>query len=131
VSHLKRLFWYVTPKVCEGLIYEIGVRRTGVPGRLAPPMKLRLRVRRDLEAIVGSRRSAVGSVERARIVLLAAEGWSNAAIGRELGCADNTVAKWRNRFKERPKLRTLKDAAIRSAVHGADVRSARADQARL
>ena len=82
-----------------------------MPGRLAPRIKLRVRVRRDLEAIVGSRRSTVGSVERARIVLLAAEGWSNAAIGRELGCADNTVAKWRNRFKERPKLRTLKDAA--------------------
>jgi transposase len=37
-------------------------------------------------------------VTRARIVLLAAAGWTNAAIARRLGLAPNTVIKWRKRF---------------------------------
>ena len=41
-------------------------------------------------------------VERARIVLLAAEGVASRAIARELGCRHHTVSKWRVRFaKER------------------------------
>ena|GEM_PF-2289180 len=35
---------------------------------------------------------------RARIVLLAAAGWTNRAIARKLGLAPNTVTKWRKRF---------------------------------
>lgn len=31
-------------------------------------------------------------------------------MARRLGCTENTVRKWRTRFKESPKLRTLKDA---------------------
>ena len=37
-------------------------------------------------------------VLRARIVLAAADGASNAAIGRALGVCDDTVRKWRRRF---------------------------------
>jgi transposase len=37
-------------------------------------------------------------VLRARIVLAAAGGASNAAIGRTLGVCDDTVRKWRRRF---------------------------------
>jgi transposase len=37
-------------------------------------------------------------VTRARIVLLAAAGWTNRAIARKLGLAPNTVTKWRKRF---------------------------------
>src|ERR687898_776318 len=37
-------------------------------------------------------------VERARIVLLAAEGVASRAIARELGCRHHTVSKWRVRF---------------------------------
>ena len=37
---------------------------------------------------------------RARIVLAAADGASNAAIGRALGVCDDTVRKWRRRFCE-------------------------------
>jgi transposase len=41
-------------------------------------------------------------VERARIVLLAAEGVASRAIARELDCRHHTVSKWRVRFaKER------------------------------
>ena len=48
-------------------------------------------------------------MQRARIVLLAAQGTSNAAIARACQCAENTVRKWRSRFAARPKIRTLKD----------------------
>lgn len=56
-----------------------------------------------------SRRSSSGRVQRARIVLLAAQGVSNAAIARACQCTENTVRKWRTRFAARPKVRTLKD----------------------
>jgi transposase len=39
-------------------------------------------------------------VTRARIVLLAAAGWTNQAIARKLGLAVNTVGKWRKRFSQ-------------------------------
>lgn len=39
-------------------------------------------------------------VLRARIVLAAADGTSNAAIGQALGVCDDTVRKWRRRFCE-------------------------------
>lgn len=45
--------------------------------------------------------AAQRDVSRARIVLLAADGWNNAAIARALGCAENTVRTWRKRFAER------------------------------
>ena len=37
-------------------------------------------------------------VQRAKIVLAAADGWENQAIAAELGCASKTVGEWRNRF---------------------------------
>jgi transposase len=39
-------------------------------------------------------------VTRAKIVLLAASGWTNAAIARTLGVAPNTVGKWRRRYAQ-------------------------------
>ena len=39
-------------------------------------------------------------VERARIVLLAADGLASRAIGREVGCARGVVSKWRVRFAQ-------------------------------
>ncbi len=38
-------------------------------------------------------------VERAQIVLSAAEGRSAAEIGRLVGCAVNTAQKWRARYE--------------------------------
>ncbi len=40
-----------------------------------------------------------GLVERAEIVLQAAEGHSAAQIGVMLGCSENTVQKWRARYE--------------------------------
>ncbi len=47
-------------------------------------------------------------MERARIVLLAARGWRNAAIAHHLHLAVNTVRLWRRRFVEDPE-RGLED----------------------
>jgi transposase len=48
-------------------------------------------------------KTAQGLALRARMVLLAAEGWLNYEIAEELGCNRMTVGKWVNRFlKEGP-----------------------------
>jgi len=39
-------------------------------------------------------------VQRSRMVLRAADGLSNAAIGREVHCARATVVLWRGRFAQ-------------------------------
>jgi transposase len=45
-----------------------------------------------------SSQAAAGVVQRARIVLLAAEGMANAAIGRRVGVSTPTVLAWRKRY---------------------------------
>lgn len=56
--------------------------------------------RRRLEAVARSRTAPVRQVQRARIVLGAADGMSNAAIARALSLRENTVRTWRGRFAE-------------------------------
>ena len=56
--------------------------------------------RAELERIVRSGTAEVRIVERARIVLCAAEGHSAAVIGRLLGCATVTAQKWRSRYEQ-------------------------------
>jgi len=53
-----------------------------------------------LESTARSRTAAARDVQRARIVLLAAEGWSNRAIGVEVGLHYNQVAVWRDRYRD-------------------------------
>ena len=52
----------------------------------------------QLRALVRSRRTSVRLVQRARIVLLAAEGVRNKDIARELGVGRVQVARWRQRY---------------------------------
>ncbi len=56
--------------------------------------------RHQLEAVARSRTTPVREVQRAQIVLGAADGMSNAAIARALSVRQNTVRTWRNRFAE-------------------------------
>src|ERR671918_1461037 len=60
-------------------------------------------------------------VERARIVLLAADGLASRAIGREVGCARGVVSKWRVRFAQN-RLAGLADAprSGKPRTYGAD-----------
>jgi transposase len=56
--------------------------------------------RRELESLASRRKTAQGLAQRARIVLLAAEGAENKDISLRVGAAPNTVGKWRRRFAE-------------------------------
>ena len=80
--------------------------------------------RRELERIVRSRTAQRRAVERARIVLAAAEGRSAARIASEVGCSEQTVKKWRCRF-EADGLPGLRDAPRpgRPLVHGPQTRA--------
>ncbi len=67
-------------------------------GRVAPIIELDAEERRELEARLRARRSEQRVVERARIVLLAADGLSNLEIAERLSIDADTVGKWRSRF---------------------------------
>ena len=54
--------------------------------------------RKDLERIVRAPTSALRAVRRARVVLLAADGWTNDRIAEQLEMGVNTVGRWRRRF---------------------------------
>lgn len=56
--------------------------------------------RRELESLASRRKTAQGLAQRARIVLLAAEGAENKDISIRVGAAPNPVGKWRRRFAE-------------------------------
>ena len=57
--------------------------------------------RKNLEKIARSRTAEVRHVQRAQIILLAAEGkYRNTEIGEKVGCNRITVRKWRRRFWE-------------------------------
>jgi transposase len=73
-----------------------------------------------LEAIVRRPSSPQALVRRARIALLAGQGWPDARIAAGLGCTVTTVRTWRHRFARRgmPSLRG------RPGVYGPDVRLA-------
>ena len=75
----------------------------------AQPIVLRRGIRLSLEALTRSTRAAYAHVTRARIILLAALGESNAEVSRQVGWGVKTVRKWRARFAARPKIETLKD----------------------
>ena len=66
--------------------------------RVAPPVVLSPEDRRVLEARVRARRAPARSVERARIILLAADGWLNQDIAAQLQTTPERVARWRRRF---------------------------------
>jgi len=67
---------------------------------LAKRIEIGAEDRVELERIVRSSTAEVRMVERAQIVLGAAEGRSAAEIGRLLGCSTNTAQKWRARYEQ-------------------------------
>lgn len=82
-------------------------------------------VRGRLERMASSVKVEVRSASRARIVLAAARGASNAAIAREEGVSVNTARKWRGRFADKGEV-GLRDASRpgRPRVYGPQVRVA-------
>jgi hypothetical protein len=61
----------------------------------ATPIALTEQERSALEAMIRSAKTEYGIVERARIVLLAAEGRSTRSIAAELGTWPERVSRWR------------------------------------
>jgi hypothetical protein len=51
--------------------------------------------RAELEGLARSRKTEHRLRQRARIVLLAAEGLATRALGRKVGCTTGTASKWR------------------------------------
>jgi len=80
--------------------------------------------RLELERIVRAVSSEVRMVERARIVLAAAEGLKGVEIAGRVGCSEPTVVKWRGRYAERG-IEGLKDAPRSGAplTHGPETRA--------
>ena len=70
-------------------------------GKTAVAIDLTDSERRELGSLASRRRTAQGLAQRARIVLLAAEGVENKDICERVGASPNTVGKWRRRFAER------------------------------
>jgi transposase len=69
-------------------------------GKTAVAIDLTPSERREVEGLASRRKTAQGLAQRARIVLLAAEGAENKDISLRLGAAPNTVGKWRRRFAQ-------------------------------
>lgn len=54
--------------------------------------------RKTLESLAGSRTASYRQVQRARLILLAAEGMTNTAIAKEVDLSRGMVVQWRQRF---------------------------------
>ena len=96
--------------------------------RVARPVTLNPEQRRDLEQHSRARSLSARLVERARIVLRAAEGLQDQQIAEELSITPEKAARWRNRFldgglpalhKDAPRpgrTRTITDAAVKRVI---------------
>ena len=77
--------------------------------RDATPIVVSAQERTALETWVRAPTTERRLVERARIVLLAADGMASRAIAREVGCGRGVISRWRVRFA-RDRLAGLADA---------------------
>jgi transposase len=94
-------------------------------GRRAVTVELTAEERAELERWVRARTSSQQAALRARIVLRAADGASNAAIARAEGVARRTAQQWRGRFAVE-RLVGLRDRPHRRPprLHGPQVQAA-------
>jgi len=90
--------------------------------RVAPSISLSEAQRTELESLASSRRTEVRISERARIILLSAEGKQNTQIAQLLGIDRVTAALWRGRYVQWGVAGILKDAP--RAGRGRSARSA-------
>jgi transposase len=96
--------------------------------RTAPPVELSPEQRTVLERLARQRSLPARVVERARIVLRAAEGLENRQIAQQMGMTPEKAARWRKRFLEggiaalekdapRPgRARSITDRSVRKVV---------------
>lgn len=67
----------------------------------ATPIILTVAERSELNGLARSTKTQYRLRQRARIVLLAADGMATRAIGRAVGCTTGTASKWRVRYAEK------------------------------
>ena len=84
----------------------------GIPE--ATSIRLTEEERAELEGLARSTKTEHRLRQRARIVLLAADGTASRAIGREVGCTTGTASKWRVRYA-RARLAGLDETGDRGA----------------
>lgn len=72
-----------------------------MPGPKAPEIRLTVEQRQELEHMVRARTTEQQLAQRARVILLAADGMSTAGIGREVHLVADGVRRWRSRWLER------------------------------
>src|SRR6266487_3208784 len=68
--------------------------------RVAPTISLTNEQAHELTRLARSKRTSVRLAQRARIVLLAAQGLQNKDIAEQLGIGRVQVARWRKRYLE-------------------------------
>ena len=78
--------------------------------RVARPVKLSPEQRQLLEQQSRARSAPARQVERARVVLRAADGWRDKQIAAEQGITPEKAARWRNRFLDGGLAALQKDA---------------------
>ena len=71
-----------------------------MPGRPKPALDLTPEERTRLEKLSRSRAAPSAVRKRSSMILRAADGESNSAIARDLGCSAQTVGAWRSRYLE-------------------------------
>jgi hypothetical protein len=75
-------------------------KEAAMPGPDATTIELDDRQRQQLEQWVRDQTTPKRVYLRARVVLFAADGWSNSDIARKLDYHRGAVVQWRNRFAE-------------------------------
>ena len=78
--------------------------------RIAPPVTLNRSQREILQLWARSRSLAARQVERAKVVLLAAEGKTDLEIAAALNISNQKAARWRKRFLQFDLTGLVKDA---------------------
>lgn len=71
-------------------------------GPAPKPVSTTPRRRRVLEQIVRRHTSTQQQVRRARAILAAVDGATNAAVGRQVGMKEDTARTWRQRWEVCP-----------------------------
>jgi transposase len=77
------------------------MEKTASPGQRLKPLQLAPAERESLQRWARRPKSSQALAQRARTILLAAEGLSNTAVAAQLGWARRTVGKWRRRFLDK------------------------------
>lgn len=86
--------------IASGTVFHQGFWVSKPKGRQAVSIQLNAAQREHLEALLRRRNAPAKEVQRARIVLLAAEGLTNTDIAHRVGLLPHAVARWRNRFAQ-------------------------------